>query len=118
MKANELRINNLVLHPKYGSDVKVPIKVSHEIIASLVEGGLHSQDIEPIPLTEEWLEKLGFSQEDDNIWSKGSVSINKDVDDTFYGSVFIQGGHVSFVDSVNKLQNLYFALTGSELEIV
>jgi hypothetical protein len=74
-------------------------------------------DFNPIPLSEEWLKKFGFSKTeeyDKNVYRLKNVVIIE-------GDIII-GGDVFYyfrvrLDYVHKLQNLYFALTGTELTI-
>src|SRR5690606_25038518 len=91
------------------------------------------KDLHPIPLTEEWLLRLGFEKKRHK-WKDGSVSpndywldeFNVVVDKRTYkpevhyilgrrdssnGSEYIKG-----IEHVHQLQNLYFALTGEELK--
>lgn len=72
--------------------------------------------IEPIPLTPEWLERMGF----ENI-PKGSVCYrgpfqicNYNEDGVF---CFDHGDRQAHIRYVHQLQNLYFAMTGEELTI-
>jgi hypothetical protein len=73
-------------------------------------------DIQPIPLTEEWLMKLGF------IKKNGYGFIKKDLFGNLFYSVETKE-HFIFqyhelrikIEYVHQLQNLYFALTGEEL---
>jgi len=71
-----------------------------------------------IPLTEEWLKKFGFTQCENEFWyEKGFIGISLD------GLVNLQGRGYNDVDlstkvkTINHLQDLYFCLTGSELQI-
>lgn len=79
MKANELRIGNLV---NYGVNI-VPIKSIHtesvfkdtvtiyvELNEKLQNYCLDINEIEPITLTDEWFEKWGFYK-DGEFWSRG-----------------------------------------------
>ena len=82
----------------------------------------HLEDYEPIPLTEEWLERFGFSV-------RKSLGFEAyDLDDTYtiyYNTTATPYGfELSFgvdfeieIKHVHQLQNLYFALTGEELTI-
>lgn len=134
MKANELRIGNLVeacgvickLHsltedafycrPLKKSDVK---KISSVAI----------YDFKPIQLTEEWLIKFGFKKE---VLSDGSAYYyTLDLNDDKYCDLSISNGDKNGCieitlfpyeewfryKHVHQLQNLYFALTGKELTI-
>src|SRR5690606_38180140 len=88
---------------------------------------LDYQAIKPIPLTEEWLLKFGFSRSDkgsvsaqfnlginpvtnDNmiqlIWLKNLMTTGYSLD----GFPFYTNGHFK-INYVHQLQNLYFALT-------
>ena len=77
------------------------------------------KNFEPIKLTEEWLVKLGFTDEGDFFmnelqkdlviyYDEGKVQIGSD-----FGTVESNLNHIHYV---HQLQNLYSALTGTELE--
>jgi hypothetical protein len=122
MKANELRVGNLVFFR--GREIVVHAK----LLVSIEEKEYEDDYIQPIPLTLEILTKCGFEKDDDagnwnspkhDIYRVGSfkVGIKEDfigwynqVDDDFY-SYFVQVKHL------HQLQNLVYALTGEELNI-
>ncbi len=124
MKASELRIGNLVeLHKQH-------IEVGWHIISEVYQG---VDQYKPIPLTEEWLLKFGFEEYEGYDFG---ISVNKvprfeknDISIMLSGGAFwyatrqYDGGtsdpYEAFrdVQHVHQLQNLYFALTGTELEI-
>lgn len=128
MKANELRIGNYVYDEEDGNIAEVlPSDFSVTIFTYF----------KPIPLTEEWLLNLGFSDDEGEFrMDMPNPFNNKSV---FESIIFFQDGdgfaqfiiqesgedlgvtHSSFVpvkiEHVNQLQNLYFALTGEELTI-
>ena len=124
MKANELRIGNWV---------KWNYEESSDGNAYPVEFGYELDDIknnpnivEPIPLTEEWLVKFGFDKEEE--YDEGKVidyrmTLMKNSLEfvSFWESEDITGVNQYQtgvdVEYVHQLQNLYFALTGTELEI-
>jgi hypothetical protein len=67
-----------------------------------------------IPLTEKWITKLGFESNMFN-WQFGDWRISK-IEDRFnvgYKSVIL----VRDMNYVHELQNLFFAITGTELEL-
>jgi len=75
----------------------------------------HTENIKPIPLTEEWLLKLGFvSNPYQDRYDKGIFHIECDktkgkIDLWVYGSP-----HIKYI---HQIQNLYHALTGLDLQI-
>ena len=70
---------------------------------------------EPIPLTEEWLIKLGIEFKDKKhlYWVKGAFNLELTEEGDVYFEVY---SHYIDVKYVHQLQNLYFALTGEELK--
>ena len=115
MKQNELRIGNwigIVL-----PEAETQATVDH--IKWISEG---DNIYKPIPLTEEWLVKFGFIKAiDDNIWVNQS-SYQSSYQLTFnsqIGASLYENSHwiKSDIKYVHTLQNLYFALTGEELEV-
>lgn len=87
MKANELRIGNWAVDPHE----KRYFKVTAFDIQFLDDGG-DSESIQPIPLTNEIRKKAG-------------------------DFVDFSANHYDHIQYVHQLQNLYFALTGEELNI-
>lgn len=72
---------------------------------------------EPIPLTEEWLIKFGWTEEPNSqfikFWSKSGVTITHRHDLT--PSVFTFMEFTNKIQYVHQLESLYYALTGEEL---
>ena len=108
MKANELRIGNLVEYRCY-DELATPKE--EWVINPIDMGDLiyifetpKPIDYRYIPLTEEWLVKLGFEN------SAPILMYNSD-GDAVYLSDF---EHIKFV---HQLQNLVFAIEGRELTI-
>lgn len=74
----------------------------------------HLSDIKFIPLTEEWLFKLGFEcifTHDDHHYYLESLDLGLDRSYQPFGI----GQYKLEFEYVHQLQNLYFALTGEEL---
>ena len=117
MKASELRIGNLVKAQPFEGIItvfnndKCVVKHKSGIVKYLIE------DLEPIPLTEEWLLKFGFekqhNEEDFDYWFKNDFSndIIWEHSEGFCHNLNY-GGDIKYV---HQLQNLYFALTNEEL---
>jgi hypothetical protein len=70
----------------------------------------------PIPLTEEWLERFGAKSDVvSSMFGLGNwISINLSNDGDFWIENIT--GEVVVIKYVHQLQNLYFALTGEELQ--
>jgi hypothetical protein len=111
MQANELRIGNWV---------KLPEDVEGDRYAQIgrddfeyVRGLCNIEQMSPIPLTPEILEKAGFKKEFYG-WTKSWVELSFE----YHFMVNIGEYHITDpLQSLHQLQNLYFALTGTELVI-
>ncbi len=118
IKESELRIGNLILNTA-GETVRVK-NIQEKSINMLVDGdgvsGSYSLDFfTGVPLTPEILEKCGFEKRiTDNILfyfhNCGYVDLYVD------GGKFISYHFKFEIKPLHQLQNLYFALTGNELE--
>lgn len=147
MTANELRLGNLVKlsnsdywHKDYKNKQQI---VDFDILKEIE---FHPKDengkdlYEPIPLTEEWLVRLGFrrenkkeSEQHDNYFSTSIIDINFCLAYAHFRDDY--GLYIEYTDSphesddgtkyfvscgikyVHQLMNLFFALTGQELTI-
>jgi hypothetical protein len=114
MKATELRIGNWVKQPNGIIEV-------FTVSDSDDEGDINSyleDEIEPIPLTEEWLVSFGFIDDKITFELKGFM-LGWYRNDEFY---YLPTNQINVrnkiqIKYVHQLQNLYFALTGEELTI-
>ena len=100
-------------------------------IEELSEVLLRYEDIEGIPLTEEWLIKFGFEKEDNGVGFKADIFTMIIMSSDFYFRPSYRGGFywgfdrdkqheledVQPIEHLHQLQNLYFALTGETLKI-
>jgi hypothetical protein len=118
MKASELRIGNIV---RYGANNRV---LDAELFLQLLK---YTTPFDPIPLTEEWLLKLGFKQCGYEMlsWKHETLlpsfnldGINwADFDEPDYQFLnYKVADEILRIDYVHQLQNLYFALTSEELK--
>ena len=124
MKANDLRIGNYVklagetTHIRWFYDER-------KIFVDILEKGMATMrfdELEPIPLTEEWLLKLGFKKSKnlyfDTNEGKYFSYIKFDAWDNrgkYSYCLDDERGSYKPLDYVHQLQNLYYALTNEEL---
>lgn len=130
MEAKELRIGNYI---ERDGNILEAVRIAKDGIINydLVKKseGMHvnSGNVIPIQLTNEWLFKLGFKKVREDYFSIDKDkyhTISLAIVNNFY-MPFIRSNHheagenFSFygIKHVHQLQNLYFALTGCELEI-
>jgi hypothetical protein len=116
MNANELRIGNY-LQRMDGSW----LQVTAEDILSISKWKASDALLpKPIPLTEEWLLKFGFVQRKED-WAKAFFNLNNEEIILKEGEspkwIRDNEGYVLEIPYVHQLQNLYFALTGQELQL-
>ena len=116
MQANELRIGNLIYKRlKSGNGRTINGEVGCQDIVKIFED-IGSFIYEPILLTEEWLLKFGFRVFP---WgwvkkSKRGFGIRLNIKTYSYE---IDGNPAVKLEYVHQIQNLYFILTGEELEL-
>ena len=117
MKAQELRIGNLL---SVGADKTTIVT---DILTKDFEGwsflcyGYTESRVSPIPLTEEWLLKFGFSCHKNGFYFKDDwFRVYWEDDILFYCWAENNMPEVK-LEYVHQLQNLYFTLTGEELTI-
>jgi hypothetical protein len=120
MKANELRIGNWVLKSlKSGNGRKIEGQIGCQDIVRIFEN-IGSFNYEPIPLTEEWLVRFGFDHCLNGWWCSKEL-INVKLSKHGVIEVFLSGSDTDLafygISYLHQLQNLYFAITGEELEL-
>ena len=129
VSVTELRIGNLL---KFGNNICKVYEinnVNYYIRNEKTDESLKSSwaNIEPILITEEWLLKFGFEWTDYDEENPDFLGLKYRNRDLFYTDRSCNFEYVSFNNSilgvininyVHQLQNLYFTLTGSELQIV
>ena len=128
MKATEFRVTNLVMFKNLV--INPIIFIGYDSVELIAPNGqtmtAKLDDIQSIPLTEEWLFKLGFEK-------PFNVALNEYYPDYSFNHFHVDlkiednmsvcyicciKGNFRFVNyHVHQLQNLYFALTGEELEM-
>jgi hypothetical protein len=124
MKATELRIGNFVDCNGIVSEIVeirtnyVKLKYFREDVKKEHTSLVDLDDmVKKIPLTEEWLLKFGYYDENSpNHFTKNEYTIDAH---TFWkcNEMFIEDKNGVYVKYVHQLQNLYFALKQRELTI-
>ena len=133
MKASELRIGNYVNVPNYEQcPFRIDafehcsekfIKVAQEVKLNGFEVHpitWYGDNLQPIPLTVEWLLKFGF--EKSGLWTyvielQGNLKLVYYLGEKGWSIGFKSYSDFSNLYYVHQLQNLYFALIGEELTI-
>lgn len=132
METNELRRGNLV---NTNNEIMTVDTVGVNSVTYIKETNRHGllihpfseiKEVKPIPLTEEWLIKCGFSVTDENYAGKiyHIVKVGQFLNDDLMLVLWLRGEREGMIfrksmqiKHLHQLQNLYFALTGEELEI-
>jgi hypothetical protein len=142
IKVNELRVGNLIYagtdendQPQAGKVLQIFEDVIHwtfDLNQKSINEGYNSTDlryVNPILLTPEWMERCGFEKDDERydgetlIMRRGVIELRHDEDQplTGYSIAIYDDGTLAFVRYsilyLHQLQNLYFALTGEEIQI-
>ena len=130
MKANELRIGNWVMYNDQNTEpMPRPVKIIVTDLILIYEG-VKECVYAPIPLTPEILVKCGFSGHlykpqyiGKDVPSEGMTTDFVLTKPLYMGEWqdFYAFGYDDFrftkIEHLHQLQNLYFALTGTELEV-
>jgi len=129
MKAKNFRIGNIV-------DLWGSVAYIQRCDFSESEHGIAVDEAKPIKLTESWLRKLGFEGNDMDMWivlpTGNELELHIDCvrEGQFENACLTQGrqetgipgkdykfAYLNDCKNVHELQNLFFALTGTELEV-
>jgi len=122
IKINELRIGNYISREDIG-DMSIRFETVLEfhqnkvVTSGPIKVVLDYGDLKPIQLTEEILLKCGYIKDEFDNW-ENETRLGLYKPDEFDGYLSIWGeSTVGECNYLHQLQNLYFALTGEELEV-
>lgn len=128
MTAQELRIGNLV--ECFGTREVIAIKKNKIKIQKLTNQGNYilewvptrTMSLEPLPITEQWLSTLGFFIIETNkcveAFRENFRYSIKQVDDSDQWFWCDGENVITNLKYLHQLQNLYFSLTGEELDLL
>jgi hypothetical protein len=123
MKANELRIGNILMFTDFPTREERVI-CGYDIAFAEKEPDWLDAFWTPIPLTDEWLLRFGFEKRDfpfNQRWVFNDFKIEHQGINFAYVLWSQSAPHltqfIGHCQYVHQLQNLYFALTGQELEL-
>lgn len=127
IQPSELRIGNLVsisdtpcaVRAIY-EDGQVQLEYKYNSSGEVKTSLVIARTLEGIPLTSQWLEKMGYKEDHHNYYIGSIMALS--VHARYYsGILYLQvpngmylGDRIKFV---HEYQNLYHALTGNELEV-
>ena len=115
MKASELRLGNLVsnMNPRHNDSILTIDSIGNNHEVNVFYRKYLLSELEPIPLTEEWLLKFGFERNGKKLtfWKIDLVEDEEGIFSFDEARIYIDIKHV------HQLQNLYFSLTGEELTL-
>lgn len=118
IEPKELRIGNYVY---MGNNTVFPDKIqdiSSTIISSELFSAFSPETLYPIPLTQDWIEKLGADNLGYYFIEKGSTWNSPVGEDGFFFGMDEEGGiEICRVKFVHQLQNLVYDITGKELTL-
>lgn len=132
MKPSELRIGNFFHRIDRTKEVHIPISIPLKVITIGFDGcdclhyeqnpalvtvwdNVNYRDMSPIPLTEEWLLKMGFEKDGEGDWQKGDFAFTLGSEGL---KLFMEYGFINPpIKFVHQLQNLFYCLTGEELKL-
>ena len=124
MKANELMTGNII-NWQLGHTIKQGVVTTISPPIVVIDHSIKIKEVNliGIPLTEEWLVKFGF----DRVGEWIGIDFNPRMGIRFYNGNSAEcditqddkfiAFKCGFIQYVHQLQNLYFALTGEELNI-
>jgi hypothetical protein len=119
IKPNELRIGSFVRRNSTGEEFQVDVMNIAFIEAD--QKGPYEKSFSPIPLTREWLSRLGFGQSEEHEMGHNQNAIWGFYYDYHFRRLRLEVGDSDTIDviipmeNVHQLQNIYFVLTGNEL---
>ncbi len=115
LKAQDLRIGNLVSGI---FEVEKVLEIHQSFVNTDGRKYTPLQEIKPIPITEEWLLKLGFERGENPhfiTYKRGEIELLDNIGQFF--RVYYSKTHLMDIKYIHELQNLFYCITGNELEM-
>ena len=117
-QVNEMRIGNIMLDDEYNvvNVERINSDRIHEFtMVSQNNGRIYPSNIYKIPITKQWLEKLGFVNTNTTEYPNYTKGVYKCLWRNGKTNICNNHGFIKDLKYVHELQNLFFALTGKEL---
>ena len=113
MQSKDFRRGNLIKYEDSVYEIDIIAEVFPHLNTDLFGTGVVGwKNIEGIKINNKWLKKLGFKCRSERLFTIGHFEIN-----ILEGVYFVKSYYLRRFEYVHELQNLYFALTGKELEL-
>jgi hypothetical protein len=117
IQPNELRLGNWVLINGHVSEiVGIGLNEAEYALKGISITPIDYDELTPIPLTEDLLLKCGFDTIQDG-WYHLYLKNRIITWNLYDNKLRIDGIQTNHIKSLHQLQNLYFALTGDELNV-
>jgi hypothetical protein len=126
MKASELRIGNYVLDERDSVDRVKAISDKEVALGALSQSNIIPfSEVNPIPITEEWLGKVNYQYANENgqkfYWHTDLPYFQLRKDEDSWGMWYCESNGVEAliskkdIEYVHDIQNIHFYLSGEEL---
>ncbi len=112
IRANEVRLGNWLT--QFPENVSIQVQDLIQTEFSYLLNGLDLELFRAIEITPELLEQFGFKKQYD-CWYHGTFIIRDIFEELFYHPNGVNVGQQ--IEYLHQLQNLYFAVSGEELDV-
>ena len=117
MEANELRLGNLFIEENSSKIISVIGLEKNRIVFDGIF--LDKWQAKPITLTDEWLIKFGFIKTESFAYYNINSNLELiNISNKYFRAHFMDKPIKKYIQYLHQIQNLYFELTGDELNFI